>query len=751
MHVLLVEDNRGDQRLVARSLRRQSHTELHIADDGVEALAFLRRQGEHANAPTPDFVLMDLKLPRKGGLEVLADIKRDPDLRHIPVIVLSSSDAPGDVSAAYAHHACAYFVKPVANYDDVIDRILAFMHSAIFAPSSDTAVPVVRAAKSTIPRAAWLASIVDSAADAIISTDLDGSVVSWNGAAERLYGYTAAEAIGRNICLVVPDDRRTELESLLSAVRRGEQVSQLDTERVDRGGNRRIVSLTLAPIRDEHGNIIGKSALARDVTEQKQAELRFRLAVESAPSAMMMVDPAGAIVLLNTEAERMFGYVRGELVGKSVDLLVPPRYRAGHPNHRGAFLNRPEARAMGAGRDLYAVRKDGSDFPVEIGLNPIDTPDGTFVLSAIVDITERKQAEERFRLAVESSPNGMIMIGADGHIVLVNAETERMFGYSRDELIGETIDVLVPSRFRRDHPHHRSAFMSTPEARIMGAGRDLYAVRKDGSEFPVEIGLNPIETRRGIFVLSAIVDITERKRAEEALARQTHELARSNAELEQFASVASHDLQEPLRMVASFTELLDREYRDQLDDTGREYIDFAMDGAVRMQRLIRDLLTYSRVSSGREQVARIPLADAVASAVGNLRMAVDEANATIDVADMPTVTGRGTLLVQLLQNLIANAVKFRSERPPRVEISAAAEHNGWRVQVADNGIGIPSEYQDEVFLVFRRLHGRDRYPGTGIGLAICKRIVEHHGGQIWLDSSPGEGTTVHFWLPDDLS
>ena len=257
---------------------------------------------------------------------------------------------------------------------------------------------------------------------------------------------------------------------------------------------------------------------------ESAGERRFRLVVEAAPNAMVMVDPAGKIVMVNAQAESVFGYSRAELTGQPVEMLVPQRLRSRHPELRKTFFADPQPRAMGAGRDLYGLRKDGGEFPIEIGLNPIETDEGTMVLSAIVDITARKAAElalreseQRFRLVVEAAPNAMVMIDPAGKIAMVNTQAERVFGYSRAELAGQSVEMLVPERFRSHHPELRRTFLSDPRPRPMGAGRDLYGLRKNGSEFPIEIGLNPIETDQGIMVLSAIVDITGRKAAAEAL------------------------------------------------------------------------------------------------------------------------------------------------------------------------------------------------------------------------------------------
>ncbi len=364
---------------------------------------------------------------------------------------------------------------------------------------------------------------------------------------------------------------------------------------------------------------------------------------------------------------------------------------------------------------------------------------GSSELLVVRDITKKKRAEEGFRQVVEWAPIGMILVDRDGAINLVNSQAERLFGYRREELIGQPIEILLPARYRAGHPTQRQGYFTNPVARPMWSGRDLTGLRKGGSEFPVEIGLNPLPGKHGGMVLASIIDITEWKRSSIELAARVEELARSNAELQQFAYIASHDLQEPLRMVASYLELLAKRYAGQLDERADKFIRYAVDGATRMQSLIDDLLVYSRV--GTKGVAPVPVdcREVFRQVVANLGPRVAATGATVTCDELPTVPGDPVQLAQLFQNLIGNALKF----------CEGAERRGgdWRFTVRDNGIGIAPEHYERIFQIFQRLHTRANYSGTGIGLAICRKVVERHGGRISVEPAPGGGSEFSFTLP----
>jgi PAS domain S-box-containing protein len=357
-------------------------------------------------------------------------------------------------------------------------------------------------------------------------------------------------------------------------------------------------------------------------------------------------------------------------------------------------------------------------------------------------------AEARFRGLLEAAPDCVVIVDLDGIVQMVNRQTEVLFGYPREELLGQPVEILMPERFRGRHYGHRTSYANDPHTRPMGIGLELFGRRKDATEFPVEISLSPMSSEDESVVISIIRDVTRRKETEQRLRAAAMDLARSNAELEQFAYVASHDLQEPLRMVASYTQLLGRRYKGRLDPDADEFIGFAVDGARRMQELINDLLAYSRVGTRALHVEALDTGQLVDQVIGDLAAAIADAGASVTRDELPIVRADGTQLRQLFQNLIANGIKFsRPDTPPDVHLSARRDRNAWTFTVSDNGIGIEAQYLDRIFVLFQRLHSRGEYPGTGIGLAICKKIIERHGGHIDVESQPGTGTTFSFTIP----
>jgi PAS domain S-box-containing protein len=483
-------------------------------------------------------------------------------------------------------------------------------------------------------------------------------------------------------------------------------------------------------------------------------EARYKDLFESALDVILVVDASGNILDINRQGETLSGFTRAELLQSNVlrDLIIPEDREA----LGGVF------RELIAGKSqIHEVRwraKDGRVIALEGSSSPCFSREGEFLSMRCIlrDITARKEMEQALRLtqfSVDHAGDAIFWLAPDGRFLYANSTACRRLGYSREELLSMTVHDIDPNFPAEVWPDHWRELKQRGSFTFESRHR-----AKDGRIFPVEITVNFLAFAGGEYNCAFAREITERKRAEEALRKahdeleqrveqRTAELARSNTDLQQFAYSASHDLQEPLRMMSSYLQALDQESREGLSEQARNFIHLSLDAAARMQRLINDLLAYAYVGTREEALESVDSGAVVDQVIADLAVAIRRERAEVTRDELPRVTADPTLLSQLFQNLIGNAIKFRGAQPPRVHVSARQSGREWVFSVRDNGIGIAPKDFSRIFVVFQRLHAAEQYPGTGIGLAICKRVVERHLGRIWCDSEPGKGTTFHFSLP----
>jgi PAS domain S-box-containing protein len=607
-----------------------------------------------------------------------------------------------------------------------------------------------------------LADIVESSFDAIITKSLDGIITSWNKGAEQIYGYSAEEVLRKPISILEPSILVAETEELAELIKQGDKIHNYETLRVRKDGTLINVSLTLSPVFDASGKLISISVIARDITKSKKAEEKLR---KSEERYRTVTKQTGQVIYeydLRTDKgiwagaiEEVTGYSFEELqkFGKSFWITNISHADTGLVGEK--ILNDRNTGERYK-EELVLRKKDGSSIYVEnSGVYLTDGHDNYpyGAMGVLKDITELKLAIKN----VVKSEKGLAeaqriaQIGNWDWNIITNKlylsnEVSRIYGSEPQEL-----SVTRNAFLSYVHPDDRDyvdnsfnrALNEEPinmDYRIILANGEARVVHAQGEVICNEENI-PVRTR------GTIQDITERKKAEEMLKLKLEELSRSNAELEQFAYVSSHDLQEPLRMITSYLQLLQRRYQGNLDDRADKYINYAVDGALRLQNLINDHLELSRVTTEAEELKPTDCEFVLKQVLSNLDFQIKQNKAAISHDPLPEIIADNTQMAQIFQNLISNGIKFHSEKAPKIHISFEKKAKEWLFSVQDNGIGIDPQYYEKIFEVFKRLNKKEEYPGTGIGLAICKKIVERHGGRIWVESELGKGSTFYFTFP----
>jgi PAS domain S-box-containing protein len=603
---------------------------------------------------------------------------------------------------------------------------------------------------------------LDSSPLAVLASDEDGRVVVWNTAAEELFGWSRDEVLDQPLAElgIVPAGEEAErFRRFRDAALAGRPLGgHLDALRRRRDGSTFTARIWPAPLRDDAGAPRGFIAFIDDVTAEERREAqrradeeRFRAIFERSHDAILTFDPdEDELIDASPSACRMLGYPREELLR-----LRPSQIHADDLHGFHAFVERVRRQGGARTDELVCRGHGGVRVPCEISASWVSEGDRRWVIAIVRDVRERqrmeaelKEAERRYRDLYEHAPFAYLSVGRDGRIRLANRRAGEMLG--REDLTGTPVLEL----YHPDSPAGRPRAEQVLKRFLAGKAirdEELEMVAADGRSVWVSLSVSPVTDDRGQVVASRSIaeDITARKPAEEQLARSMEDLERANAELTRLAFGVAHDLAAPLRTVSSYSTLLLRRYRGQLDEDADQYLGFLQEAVTRLRGLLDSLLAFARAGEERHELTEVDMRHLADQTLQALAATIDDTGAAISVGDLPTLTGDEVGLGQLVQNLVGNALRHHAPgRPPTIRISAHRERDHWRFEVADDGPGIDPAHEERIFDMFHRAGSRTDRHGAGVGLAICRKIVERHGGDIWVRSSPGQGSTFCFTVPD---
>ncbi len=629
-------------------------------------------------------------------------------------------------------------------------------------------------------------AILDAAVDAILTIDEVGRVESMNPAAERLFGYPSNEVVGRNVRMLMPQPYRAEHDGYLSNyLNTGQKkIIGIGREVVGLRKDGSTFPMHLAVSELHLGDRRMFTGIARDITDIRKAiqelehsEARTRAILDAAVNAILTIDPSGLVESMNPAAERLFGYPSNEVVGQNVRMLMPQPYRAEHDGYLSNYLNTGQKKIIGIGREVVGLRKDGSTFPMHLAVSELHLGDRRMFTGIARDITDLRHAisqledsEARTRTILETAVDAIITIDESGLIESINPAAERLFGYPSSEVVGQNVRMLMPQPYRAEHDSYLNNYLTTGQKKIIGIGREVVGLRKDGSTFPMDLAVSEVQLGSRQLFTGIVRDISERNKAEEQLRfyagelqGRNAELLRSNQELDEFAYIASHDLKEPLRGIHNYATFLLEDYKEKLDSEGVDKLDTLKRLTQRMDVLLDSLLEFSRVGRLDFAIRTTDLNEVLEEVLDSLRINLKERGVDIRIPrTLPVIQGDRVRVGEVLRNLITNSMKYNDKaekwieigygedlgldaRKPKEDEAFIGHHTVFYVR--DNGIGIPEKHYEAIFRIFKRLHSRDEFGGgTGVGLTIVKKIIERHGGQIWIDSSRDEGTCFYFTL-----